>query len=145
MFGIGGSEFIIIAVVALLLFGPDKLPQFGRTVGRFLRDFKRYQDVMESTIKAEMYASESLTPKDPFKTGKDFREKVQAERAAAKAKAEAETAEAPGADQEETASTEGSPIDAIPDVPDADGGADIVPEPEPEPDAEGEGAGSSRE
>ncbi len=92
MFGIGGSELIIIAVVALLLFGPDKLPQFGRTVGRFMRDFKRYQDIMEATIRAEMYASEGGKP-DPFKKGKDFREKVQAQKAEEAAKVAEETAE----------------------------------------------------
>ncbi len=58
MFGIGGSEVIIIAFVVLLLFGPDKLPQMARTFGRFMREFKRYQAMMESTFKAEMYLSE---------------------------------------------------------------------------------------
>ncbi len=89
MLGIGGTELVIIAMVALFLFGPDKLPQFARTLGRFLRDFKRYQDMMESTIRAEMYASEG-TSADPFKKGKNFREKVQAEKAEAEAAARAE-------------------------------------------------------
>ncbi|TDB38711.1 MAG: twin-arginine translocase TatA/TatE family subunit [Actinobacteria bacterium] len=58
MFGIGGSELIIIAFVVLLLFGPDKLPEMARTIGRFMREFKRYQAMMESTFKAEMYLAE---------------------------------------------------------------------------------------
>ncbi len=58
MFGIGGSELIIIAFVVLLLFGPDKLPEMARTIGRFTREFKRYQAMMESTFKAEMYLAE---------------------------------------------------------------------------------------
>ena len=77
MFGIGGWEFIIVAVLALLLFGPDKLPQFARTLGRFMRDFKRYQDLMESTIRAEMNSVEEATGmKDVFDTAKEFRERV---------------------------------------------------------------------
>jgi TatA/E family protein of Tat protein translocase len=77
LFGIGGWEFIIIAGLALLLFGPDKLPELARTVGRFMRDFKRYQDLMESTLRAEIYATEP-TGEDAFKKGKEFREKVEA-------------------------------------------------------------------
>lgn len=127
MFGIGGTELIVIAVVALLLFGPDKLPQFGRTIGRFLRDFKRYQDIMEATIRAEMYASED-TKLDPFKKGKDFREKVQAERAAAE-KAEAGLAENPeelstpgGSEESQQPETdEGSAPEQTPTDSDADG------------------------
>ena len=76
MFGIGSWEFLVIIVLALLLFGPDKLPDFARTVGRFMRDFRRYQAMMESTIKMEVFASDPKLQKDPFKTGKDFAEKV---------------------------------------------------------------------
>jgi len=76
LFGIGGWEFVLIAVLALLLFGPDKLPQFARTIGRFMRDFKRYQDLMESTIRGEIFAADPNLQKDQFKTGKEFREKV---------------------------------------------------------------------
>jgi len=76
LFGIGGWEFILIAVLALLLFGPDKLPQFARTIGRFMRDFKRYQALMESTIRAEVFAADPDLKKDVFETGKEFRKKV---------------------------------------------------------------------
>ncbi|MHB1016885.1 MAG: Sec-independent protein translocase subunit TatA/TatB [Coriobacteriia bacterium] len=76
MFGIGSWEFVLIVGLALLLFGPDKLPDFARTVGRFMRDFRRYQAMMESTIKMEVFASDPKLQKDPFKTGKDFAEKV---------------------------------------------------------------------
>lgn len=76
MFGIGSWEFVVIVVLALLLFGPDKLPDFARTIGRFMRDFRRYQAMMESTIKAEVFTADPKLQKDPFKTGKDFAEKV---------------------------------------------------------------------
>ena len=78
MFGIGGWEFLLIASIALLLFGPDKLPQFARTIGRVLRDFKRYQDLMESTFRAEMYSIDNPLASDTFKKGKEFRERVEA-------------------------------------------------------------------
>ncbi|MDO8963762.1 MAG: twin-arginine translocase TatA/TatE family subunit [Coriobacteriia bacterium] len=53
MFSLGGSELLIIAVVVLLLFGPDKIPQLARTIGRFTREFNKYRDIMESTVRAE--------------------------------------------------------------------------------------------
>lgn len=55
MFGISGTELFIIVAFALLIFGPDKLPEYGRTAGKFWREFKRAQENMESMIKAEMY------------------------------------------------------------------------------------------
>lgn len=64
MLGIGGTEFLIIGVFALLVFGPDKLPQMARTVGKFLREFRRYQAMMESTIRAEIDRSEDTTPEE---------------------------------------------------------------------------------
>ncbi|MDO8848087.1 MAG: twin-arginine translocase TatA/TatE family subunit [Coriobacteriia bacterium] len=76
MFGIGGWEFMLIAVLALLLFGPDKLPQFARTLGRLMRDMKKYQAMMESTIRGEILAADPTLKKDPFETGKDFGKKV---------------------------------------------------------------------
>lgn len=41
MFGIGTPELIIIAIVALLIFGPSKLPELGKTLGKGLREFKK--------------------------------------------------------------------------------------------------------
>lgn len=41
MFGIGTPEIIIIVVVALLIFGPSKLPELGKTLGKGLREFKK--------------------------------------------------------------------------------------------------------
>lgn len=107
MFGIGGWEFILIAVLALLLFGPDKLPQFARTVGRFMRDFKRYQDLMESTIRAEMFAADPGLRKDAFENAKEFRKKV-AGGGFSKAAAESEEGET-----SEEVPAEDEPIDLI--------------------------------
>jgi Tat protein translocase TatB subunit len=58
VFSLGGSELLLIAVVALLLFGPDKVPQMARALGRFMREFNKYRDIMESTVRAEIYRSD---------------------------------------------------------------------------------------
>lgn len=58
MFLFTGQGLLTILVIALLLFGPDKLPQIGRVVGRFMAEFKRAQETVEATLKAEMYPPE---------------------------------------------------------------------------------------
>ena len=62
MFGIGGTELFILIIFAVLLFGPDKLPQLGRTIGKFTKEFKRAQDSMEAKIKQEMDLMEGKKP-----------------------------------------------------------------------------------
>jgi Tat protein translocase TatB subunit len=64
VFSLGGSELLLIAIVALLLFGPDKLPQMARTFGRFMREFNKYKDIMESTVRAEIYNEEWMKSGD---------------------------------------------------------------------------------
>lgn len=82
MFGIGGTEIILIAALGLLLFGPDKLPQIARSIGRFTAELKRYQAMMESVLKAEMYAAEAEAARrdrdkgDPLKAAQEYREKA---------------------------------------------------------------------
>lgn len=134
MFGIGSWEFVLIVVLALLLFGPDKLPQFARTLGRFMRDFKRYQDLMESTIRAEVFANDPTARKDPFKTGKEFRERVAGGGFAKPASEEAEPASDSEAGQE-AAATEQAEADGEP----ATAGAPAAEGADAKPDAEGEG------
>jgi sec-independent protein translocase protein TatB len=69
--GLGGTEIVIIAVFALLIFGPDKIPQMARTIGRFQREFKRAQDTMESTIRAETdFFTGASDGKSPAAAGK---------------------------------------------------------------------------
>lgn len=58
MFSLGGSELLIVAILALLLFGPDKIPQLARTIGRFTREFNKYKDIMESTLRDEIYRAD---------------------------------------------------------------------------------------
>lgn len=41
MFGLGVQELVIILVIALVIFGPSKLPQIGSGLGKAIRDFKK--------------------------------------------------------------------------------------------------------
>jgi TatA/E family protein of Tat protein translocase len=56
VFGISGLELLIIVLFVLLVFGPDKLPELSRTLGKAMRMFKRAQEDMERVIRAEVYA-----------------------------------------------------------------------------------------
>jgi sec-independent protein translocase protein TatA len=59
MFGsIGPTELILIFVIALLVFGPKKLPEIGRSVGKALREFKRTSEEIKGRIEEEIEASE---------------------------------------------------------------------------------------
>jgi sec-independent protein translocase protein TatA len=59
MFGsIGPMELVLIFVIALLVFGPKKLPEIGRSVGKALREFKKTSDEIKGRIEEEIEASE---------------------------------------------------------------------------------------
>ena len=50
MFGIGAGEFIIILIVGLIVFGPGKLPEVGRAIGKGLREFRKAQAAISKTL-----------------------------------------------------------------------------------------------
>lgn len=147
MFGIGEGELAIIVVFGFLLFGPDKLPQMGRTIGRAIRQFRETQEKMTAVVQSEIIdpvseaASAPVKPKktavdddsdadeDAAETAAPAKKETFAERrarlAAEKAASEA-AAEGEGAAEESEA--EGAePAAAVEPEPAAE------PEPEPEP------------
>lgn len=60
MFGsIGMPELLIIFVIALIIFGPRKLPELGRSLGRSLTEFKRASNDLRSTLEEEIKVEET--------------------------------------------------------------------------------------
>lgn len=51
---LGGQEIVIIFILALLLFGPKKLPELGRTVAKAMKEFRKAQSELKSTFDREM-------------------------------------------------------------------------------------------
>lgn len=150
MFGIGEGELAIIVVFGFLLFGPDKLPQMGRTIGRAIRQFRETQEKMTAVVQSEIIdpVSEAASaPVKPKKTAVDDdsdadkdaaetaapakketfaerRARLAAEKAASEAAAEGEGA----AEEPATEGTDAGSADAV-----AEPASAAEPEPEPEP------------
>jgi Tat protein translocase TatB subunit len=55
MFDIGFQELLVIGVLALLVFGPSKLPELGRVLGRALRELRRASEEFRSTIETNLH------------------------------------------------------------------------------------------
>ena len=151
MFGIGEGELAIIVVFGFLLFGPDKLPQMGRTIGRAIRQFRETQEKMTAVVQSEIIdpvseaASAPVKPKKAAATDDDSdadedaaetaapakretfaerRARLAAEKAASEGAAEGEgTAEEPEAEGAESAAES-----------EADAAAESAPAAEPEPE-----------
>lgn len=138
MFGIGEGELAIIVVFGFLLFGPDKLPQMGRTIGRAIRQFRETQEKMTAVVQSEIIdpvseaASAPVKPKkaavdddsdadkDAAETTAPAKKETFAER---RARLAAEKAASEGATEDEGAADEAEPAAA----------AEPAAEPEPEP------------
>ena len=150
MFGIGEGELAIIVVFGFLLFGPDKLPQMGRTIGRAIRQFRETQEKMTAVVQSEIIdpvseaASAPVKPKKAATTDDDSDADEDAAETAAPAKKEtfaerrarlaAEKAASEGAAEGENAAEE-------PATEGADAGsADVAVEPEPAAEPEPEPA-----
>lgn len=145
MFGIGEGELAIIVVFGFLLFGPDKLPQMGRTIGRAIRQFRETQEKMTAVVQSEIIdpvseaASAPVKPKktavdddsdadaDAVETAAPAKKETFAER---RARLAAEKTASEGAAEGEAATEEAEsaePAAAVEPEPAAE------PEPEPEP------------
>jgi sec-independent protein translocase protein TatA len=68
MFGsIGMPELIIILVIALIIFGPRKLPELGRSLGRSIGEFKKASNELRSTLEEEIRIEEQREEKAAIK------------------------------------------------------------------------------
>lgn len=153
MFGIGEGELAIIVVFGFLLFGPDKLPQMGRTIGRAIRQFRETQEKMTAVVQSEIIdpvseaASAPVKPKKAAAVDDDSDADEDAAETAAPAKKEtfaerrarlaAEKAASEGAAEGEPAveETEAESAESTAE-PEADAAAEPAPAAEPEPEPE---------
>ena len=147
MFGIGEGELAIIVVFGFLLFGPDKLPQMGRTIGRAIRQFRETQEKMTAVVQSEIIdpvseaASAPVKPKkaavdddsdadaDAAETASPAKKETFAER---RARLAAEKAASEGAAEGEVSAEETEAEGA--DAGSADTAAEPAPAAEPEPE-----------
>ena len=154
MFGIGEGELAIIVVFGFLLFGPDKLPQMGRTIGRAIRQFRETQEKMTAVVQSEIIdpvseaASAPVKPKkaavdddsdadeDAVETAAPAKKETFAER---RARLAAEKAASEAAAEGEGAAEESEAEGAEPE-PAATAAAAVEPEPAAEPEPEPEPA-----
>ena len=151
MFGIGEGELAIIVVFGFLLFGPDKLPQMGRTIGRAIRQFRETQEKMTAVVQSEIIdpvseaASAPVKPKkaavdddsdaddDAVKTAAPAKKETFAER---RARLAAEKAASEGAAEGEGAAEETEGAEPAEAEPAAATAATVEPEPAAEPEPE---------
>ena len=156
VFGIGEGELAIIVVFGFLLFGPDKLPQMGRTIGRAIRQFRETQEKMTAVVQSEIIdpvseaASAPVKPKKAAATDDDSDADEDAAETAAPAKKEtfaerrarlaAEKAVGEAAAEGEGAAEEAEAEGPEPAAAESETGAAVEPapaaEPEPEPEPE---------
>lgn len=141
VFGIGEGELAIIVVFGFLLFGPDKLPQMGRTIGRAIRQFRETQEKMTAVVQSEIIdpvseaASAPVKPKkDAVETAAPAKKETFAERRARLAAEKAASEGAAGGENaaEETEAEGAEPAAAAEPV--------VEPEPAAEPESEPEPA-----
>lgn len=149
VFGIGEGELAIIVVFGFLLFGPDKLPQMGRTIGRAIRQFRETQEKMTAVVQSEIIdpvseaASAPVKPKKTAATDDDSDADEDAAETAAPAKKETFAERrarlaAEKAASEAAAEGEGAAEESEAEGAEAEPAAAAEPAVEPEPAAEPE-------
>lgn len=81
MFGIGETELVLILLFAFMIFGPDKLPGMGKTLGRALRQFRNAQEGFTQVVQTEIVdpATEAMSDKKPNRKREEFDEDADIE------------------------------------------------------------------
>jgi sec-independent protein translocase protein TatA len=67
MFGLGFPELLLIFVIALVVFGPKKLPELGKSIGRAMAEFKKATDEFQETVREEMKEVEKTSGVEEIK------------------------------------------------------------------------------
>ena len=62
MFGIGAGEFVLILVAGLILFGPSKLPELAKSLGKALREFRKAQAALSATLEESVESEKKSSP-----------------------------------------------------------------------------------
>ena len=98
MFGIGETELLIIVAFGFMIFGPDKLPGMGRTIGRALRQFRQAQEGFTEVVQTEVMDPLQEAMGDPLDTGTRKQRRATAEERAAALAQDADIDETAGED-----------------------------------------------
>jgi len=78
MFGLGIPELLVIFVIALVVFGPKRLPDLGRSIGRAMAEFKKASQEFQDSMQNEMKEVEKAAQVDELKKiGQDAAQAVQ--------------------------------------------------------------------
>jgi sec-independent protein translocase protein TatB len=67
MFNLGAGEIAVIAILALLLLGPERLPELARGLGKFMREFRRQTDDVRGMVEREFYKMDTDVLAGPAK------------------------------------------------------------------------------
>lgn len=104
MFDIGFQEILVIGVIALLVFGPGKLPELGRMFGRLMREFRRASDEFRTTVETNLHINDldSVVADPPAPAASDGEVTAPAPSGPLPSESEPSTAEAAGQQGEPT-------------------------------------------
>lgn len=120
MFGMGGTEILVILIVALLFLGPDKLPEAAKQISKGIRDIKKQSRVLQRTIEDDEHIGGAIRDLKSALRGED--EPVRPTSAKAQIAKAAATIALPAGD----ASTEATPQPDHPDYAEMDEAARIA-------------------